>query len=87
MAPPQPSFHRGGNSQIIIVSLLIIALIMNPSYHSICQILIVDNKLREKEKKTTLSYCFSNGVTHVFRAKKEIQMYPFPKGTAISKDH
>lgn len=56
VAPIQPSFHRdslSGDSKITIVSLLIIALIMNHTFHLVCQILIVVNEvmLREKEKK------------------------------------
>lgn len=56
VAAIQTSFRRdslGGDSKIIIVSLLIVALLMNHTFPLFCQILVVVNEvmLREKEKK------------------------------------
>lgn len=55
VAPIQPPFHRdslGGGTKIIIVSLLIIAPVMNHTSHLVCQIQIVNEvMLREKGEK------------------------------------
>lgn len=56
VAAIQTSFRRdslGGDSKIIIVSLLIVALLMNHTFPLFGQILVVVNEvmLREKEKK------------------------------------